>query len=396
MTAHLYVNSKGFEVRSHSYSGGDRFHFCPQLYKLERVDGWKERRKSAAFEFGKALEEAIRVYHVNLNLTDGIAHFNQLWGEWRDKALDYTAVENSWEALSRSGQEMIRLYALRLPSFPIQFTPAPQFQIKYWKELFPGSEWAGLEFVAYVDMVAASRASLGDQLIVDIKTAGQPLDTTPGILALDQQLRTYAWVTGVPDVAFLWFQKTGRTLERGTEVSLLADADSFRAGQEVVVIKYQEYEPAKPADPEKPKSKPKPEVPEELWVVKDAAAIDAMFAKCGRGQTKEEKEAREAWIRGNAVQVAPNQVTRQRVTFHQAHIGLAEQAEAAEIIRHDVAQIVQANQDNYWPKLGSIRGMDKKCVRCPMRGICLNNPKLTEELVERADTAWDAQTEASE
>lgn len=392
----LYINSKGFPVHSHSYSGGDSFHFCPQKYKLERLDGWKEKRKSAALEFGKALEYAIQVYHNNFDVEEAVRAFRTQWDLWENSEIEYTPVEGSWWNLAQGGAEMIRLYALRLPSFPISFDPKPKFQTKYWKEMFPGSEWAGLEFVAYVDMLAGSRSSLGDPLVIDIKTAGQPLDTTPGILALDQQLRTYAWVTGIPNVGFLWFQKSGRTLERGTEVSLLAPARDFKAGQEVVVIKYQEYEPAKPADPEKPKSKAKPEVPEELWVVKDSDAIDAMFKICGRGQTNLEKEARDQFVRANAVKVEPGAVTRQKVSFHQTYIGEADQLEAAEVIRHDVAQIVQANEDNYWPKLGGVRFPNNKCVRCPMRGICLNNPKLTSDLVERIDAAFDIKQEASE
>ena len=53
------------------------------------------------------------------------------------------------------------------------------------------------------------------------------------------------------------------------------------------MIKYQEFEPAILGDIEKPKSKAKPQKDEELWVVSEVATIDAMFATCGKGRTRQ-------------------------------------------------------------------------------------------------------------
>jgi PD-(D/E)XK nuclease superfamily len=419
--AHLYVNSSAYEVRTHSFSGSETFNFCPQKYKLTRVDGWNEIGTSAARLFGLALESAVKTYHeTGLDLEAGLVHFTNEWTDikelhtfekWAEKnefspqakatlkrlgikgfragdQIKYTATEGNWENLLVVGQEMLKLYHLRLPLFPIDLAFTPKFQVKYYKELFPSTDMAGIEFVSYIDMLTRSKASLGDGLIVDIKTSSYALDTTPGILALDQQLRTYAWVTGVPDVAFLWFQKTGRSLERGSNVSLLEAVRKFVAGQSAVVIKSQEAEPAKPADPEKPRSKPKEAVPEETWIVENEDVVEQMFEHCGKGQTGDEKTARNIFIRENATLVKKEQLTRQRVQFQTAHIGLVEQLEASRQIGQDAVQIVYSSQENYWPKRGSIRGMDKKCLNCPMRGICLTNESLRDTLVYRNNEEW--------
>ena len=386
--AHLYINAKGFEVRSHSYSAGSLFHECAQKYKLARLDGWKEREQRASQQFGIALEEAIRVYH-QLDLGEALQHFQYLWSAQQNVELKYTATEGDWFALKNSGLEMLRLYDLRLPLFPID--PADvKFQIKYWKELFPGdTNLSGIEFVAYIDMVTRSRATLGDPMIVDIKTSSKLFDSTPGMISLDQQLKSYAWVTGVSDVAFLNFVKTGRGIERGTQVSLLEPAGNFYAGSSAVVIKYQEAEMARPADPEKPRSKPKDAVPEETWIVKDETVITEMFRICGSGQLKEEKEKRTAFIQANATLVDKSILTTQRIQFLNGFISQEDQLDAAKIIGHDVAKIVYANSENFWPKEGSIRFPNDRCIRCQFRGNCLQNSQLRDTLVFRTDEEWD-------
>lgn len=391
--AFLYVSAKGKEVCSTSYSSGDLLHFCPQKYKLQKIDGWQEREKDfkASLKFGIAMESALRFHHEN-GMAGGPEEFVRLWTEHKDNPdLKFTPVEHSWENLLHDGVELLKLYHIRLPLFPIDLSVQPTFQVKYWKELFPGTELAGIEFVAYVDMVTRAKDTFGDPLGVDIKTSGAAFDMTENIASLDQQLRTYAWVTGISDWAFLNLQKVGRTLERGSQISLLEAVGEFWPGRAAVVIKYQEYEPAEAADPAKPKSKPTPEVPEELWIVECEADIQEMFMECGKGQKKEEKEAREAWIRTHATLVPRETVTKQRIQFVRAHIGLEEQLEAARQVGQDVAQIVHFRQENWFPKQGGIRWPNDRCVRCPMRGVCLGDNKLRDELLFRTDEDWDIQ-----
>jgi len=60
---HLYINSKGYLVTRHSYSGGDTFNYCARKYYLERVQGWSEKQQRAASQFGIALEHAVTFWH---------------------------------------------------------------------------------------------------------------------------------------------------------------------------------------------------------------------------------------------------------------------------------------------------------------------------------------------
>ncbi len=336
MSAYLYINSHGKEVKSFSYSAGQLFHECAQKYKLARLDGWKERELRASMEFGKVLENAIQAYHMNRSVEDAL-------------------------------------------------------------KMFPGTDMAGIEFVAYIDMRVRSKITLGDALGIDIKAMNKPIPE--GMLSLDPQICTYAWVTGISDWAFLNFIKTGREFERGTQVSFLEKVGELMAGQTGVVIKYQAFEPAEPAQPantNKPKSKPKaevPAVPEQTWIVKDDSVVELMFEQCGRGQTKEEKEKRLAFIQANATLVDKSILTKQKIQFVQGHIGLTEQLEASKRIAHDTVQIVYSNNENYWPRSGGIRFPNDSCTRCQMRGLCLNNTQLSDTLVVRSDEEWDAQKE---
>jgi hypothetical protein len=262
-----------------------------------------------------------------------------------------------------------------LPTFPIDFTAPIRFQVKYFKELFPGTELKGIEFVAWIDAIAKDKNSLSGQRFWDIKTAAAEINNTPGIIALDQQLRAYAWITGIPDGGFLQFIKTNRALERGSFVHLLTSFGEYEAGQQAVVIKYKEAEEF--------------ENVEEVWIVREQAVIDNMFAVCGSGQKKAEKEAREAYIRSNGTLVPSSAITKQRVKVALRHFPLSDQAEVAKQIGQDVAQIVWANEENFYPKQGGVRFPSNKCGWCAYRGICLDNSELRDQFLERKDEVWE-------
>lgn len=302
--------------------------------------------------------------------------------------MKYTATEQNWEVLAKSGEEMIRLYDLRLPLFPIDPRNV-KFQIKYYKELFPGdTNLSGIEFVAYIDMVTKSRATLGDSMIVDIKTSGKAFDSTPGMLSLDQQLRSYAWVTGVPDVAFLNFIKTGRSVDRGDYVALLENHPSgINAGTGMVVAALDKGDEFATGD--------------LAYLVASEALIDDMNQAQGYKngkleQTNAAKERKLNWLKTYALRVPFETFTKQKIQFVNAHIGLNEQLETARQIGQDVAQIVYSNQENFWPLQGGIRFPNDKCVRCQFRGNCLTNPQLRDTLVFRSDEEWDAPQADSE
>ena len=151
----LYINSKGFPITTHSHSGGADFRKCKALYKLGRLDGWKQKDQNASKEFGICIEEAIREYHQqNLRENSGVEEFIRRWNAVRDiKDLVYTDREGTWEDLQVVGAHMMKLYAVKLPFLPIK---SPRFQLNFKKEVFPGTHLAGIKFTAYIDMLCES------------------------------------------------------------------------------------------------------------------------------------------------------------------------------------------------------------------------------------------------
>jgi hypothetical protein len=387
-SAYLYINAKGFEVRSHSYSAGQLFHECAQKYKLQRLDGWKERELRASMEFGKAIENAIQAYHSHNEVYAAIEVFYDSWNPQKDRDLKYAPVEKDWQSLALSGEEMIKLYHLRVPLLPFDLSVPPEFQIKYYKEMFPGSDLAGIEFVAYIDMRVHSKLSLGEALGVDIKVMNKAIPE--GMLRLDPQICTYAWVTGISDWAFLNFIKQGREIERGDWVAVLegvGEPTKFVAGQSVVVAGIDKGDEFAPGD--------------LAYIVKDEAAIDALNQAQGYKngkleQTNAAKARKLEWLKQNAARVPLNVLTKQRIQFVNGTITREEQIEASRRIGHDISRIVYANQENYWPKEGGIRFPADSCVRCAMRGLCLQNSQLRDSLVVRSDEEWDARQEETQ
>jgi len=370
--AHLYVNPKGFEVTFHSYSGGETFRYCAQKYKLERLDGWKERENRASFPFGLAVEAAIKFHHDN-RLSGGPEEFLRQWEKVKDSELTYTATEGSWENLAAMGTEMLKLYAVRLPNLPFLTNPPPAFQVPKNKEMFPGTDLGGIKFSAYIDMLVKT---LNGHMVIDVKTSGMALDTTPGILTLDPQLRAYSWITGVDEVGFLWFTKTNRSVEKGSRVTLLEDVDVFCAGHELSVFSVEKQDFGE----------------DILWVIPDAETLDAFEKRTKdlKPTTNAYKEIKKKFLDNAGIVVPKSKVTKQRMQFQTAHFTQADRDEIAQQIGMDIAQIVHANETNFWPKQGGIRFPNDKCTKCPMRGICLQNPELRDKMVfQKSDSTWE-------
>lgn len=397
MTAFLYINSRGQEITRHSYSAGSTFKYCAQKYKLSRIDGWKEKGQYARTRFGISMEEAIQAYHQqDLDLAVALSVFGGGPSGAPEKGWDfhktntemkYSVTEGNWETLCATGHEMLKLYHLRLPLFPISRDSAPRFQVNLKKEIFPNSRLAGIEITAYLDMIATSKATLSGRLLVDIKCMATPLNTTPGILRLDEQLKVYSWLSDVPDVGFLWFQKCGRGMEKNSHVFLLEDVGDMKAGGNAWVARYDEADSEFDED--------------VVWLVDSEEKIQLMDAAQGRKngkleQTKDAKARKEEWLTANAHKVKPSAVTKQRVSFATATMTPADRQEAADIIGNDIIRIVAANEKGFWPKEGGLRFPNNRCTGCEMRGICLGNEQLRDALVERADDTFNTHEDDGE
>ena len=333
--AFLYITSKGIAWRKHSYSAGNTYDQSALKYYLQKIQGWREKDNKARFLFGHALEEAIQWHHDH----DGIGaveDFKHRWAQHKDSNLVYTATEKDWETLNLDGQEMIKLYIIRQPELPIPLGGCSVFQREIAKEVFPGDpnygeiEDAGrLDIIAYVqpDHPLLEPIQWNPEwgayrpLIVDIKTSGIDFPEQPGIAAFDKQLRRYSWLSGIRDVALLGFKKTGRSLRKGSLVTLLTDqgapfpsAEYFKAGKEVIIAKTEES---------------------SSWIVPNESFLEH-FKEFG-------------------ILVSNDSLTRQRLQFISGRVTDQSANEAGEIAARQIVQIVNSWKNKSWPNTFGIR-----------------------------------------
>lgn len=359
--AKLYTNPKGLAVTKHSYSAGSDFRKCRRYYFLKRVQGWQEKTRAAAFEFGKAIESALQFYHAN-NLKPGsmAEEFARIWAKVKEiPNIEYKDSE-SWDDLSIMGTDMGRLYEAVLPTLPFK---DPKFQLNYEKELYPGTYLGGIKFTAYVDMLAKQASD--ESVIIDIKTAGQAYDETPELHALDPQLRAYSWVSGIRKMAFLVFVKTSPTIKRGDTVTLLdAGMPPHKAGDRFKILIAEE------------------ENEQHTRLVLTLTDYNE-YKKLSAGLKGRAADKIVTDFADKGLHVPPDMVTKQRLQYLPATISPERAADTGKMIGEQVAQIVQAEKDGSYPEDGSTRFPNAICTWCCMRGICTGNDALRDELIFR-------------
>lgn len=355
--AFLYINSNGEPWRKHSYSAGMTFDNCPMKYYYQKVLGYKEKNNRARFEFGKAVETAIQRFHDNGgNVQDAISCFRAEWlKQVENKNLQYTAVEKDWGTLSQMGTDMVKLYAIRQPSLPIPLGGNVVFQREAKREVFPGDpNYGEIEDAGRLDIIAYAPPdhSLLPKLdwkpeygafrpvIVDIKTSGVDLAETYGLAAYDTQLRRYSWLSGIRDVALLWFVKKSLKVQKGSSITLLEDAGYMKAGEEAVVGLVNKDG--------------------SVWVVKNDFLIGEMEKaqgeKAGKtDQTKAAKERAEQWLRENATLVAETAITKQRLQFNAGFVTVKSADDAGLAAQDQIIRIVNAWKRQAYPNTFGIR-----------------------------------------
>lgn len=378
--AHLYINSKGVPVSANSYSSGALFTTCAYKYYLLKIKGYRRKDNSAATRFGRAVEDAIQFYHANsLLLGSGIDEFKRLWLASKEvEGLRYTNREGDWASMYRAGAEMLRLYEILLPTLPIV---NPVFQANARKEVFPGTELAGLEDQGFLDMVSKApwvhpmlprveipKGAAHRPLVIDIKTSGVALDEDhPELLTLDPQLRRYAWLSGLLDLGFLWFVKSLPTnYERGTAVTLLEASGGWATGEKAVIAEYNdEDETAHLARPDD----------------YDALKFELSEIK-GKGST-ERKAALIATRKENGILITlpDHAFTRQRLQFQAVHLTPEDLIEAGNTVARELVDIHAAGQTGIYLKKPGVRFPANHCTFCECRGICLKNDRLRDDLL---------------
>jgi len=357
---HLYITSKGYYVTRHSHSGSDSFNYCARKYYLERVQGWSEKQEGAAKFFGIAVEQAVQFYHQRgMDVAAAVAEFHRRWDEAKDKPYKYNKTDLDWNRLNLTGEEMVKLYAIKYPTFPYVITnPQDSFQVETNFEVFPGTKLAGLEFTSYIDIVAQIKDTF-EPLIIDEKTSGKDV---PEYSVLDPQLRSYAWVKGWPNVAFVWYRKCGRTISKGDTVTFLEPYTGFQPGDEAIVMG---------RDPLG-----------YLIVTQIQHIIDDMDTKFV-GESKAVKADRAVYMESYGKCVPEKVVTKQQVLFKMAVITPESAEDIGRAIKRDMIAIAQATEKDFWPMQSGVRYPNEKCPNCPMRGICANKPELRDMLLMR-------------
>lgn len=330
--SHLYVNKDGYPVTRHSYSGSSDFSFCARKYELSRIIGWKEKEQRAAMEFGTCIELAVRYFHENGS--GAVEYFRKLWRDTvsleKNKNMTYSKVEVDAENLEQIGTEMIQLYQLRVKDFPYE-QDGVAFQVNRSKEILPNTDLAGIEFVAYLDMLVNLKDG-GAKAILDCKVSGSKI---PDFLVLDPQLQSYAWIEETPYVGFLWFEKITRGMKKGSSVTRLD------TGESAIVVKVE-----------------KDDFGARIYTVPD------------------EKTPVE-----NAVLIPEELLTKQKVCVRITKISQRLIDERGRAIQQDIRRIHEASENNFFPQEGSIR-FPEKCPSCVMRGICSGDDELRDKLVQ--------------
>lgn len=390
--AFLYINHRGEPWHKHSYSAGLDWETSPLKYKKRRIDGWKERDTKASFKFGRALESAIQFHHENGG-RGGREEFIRLWGEHKeDKTITFTPTEASWESLNRAGREMMELYALRLPTLPIPLNAI--FQREYEKEVFPNHpDLGGITHAGKLDVICdvdpahpllpkvtwTEKMGMFRRLIVDIKTNGLDFDERQGMCAFDGQLRNYAWLTGIRDVAFLWFKKAGHNLQKGSSVTLLSNGQRLKAGEEAVVAQVLE---------------------EQAYIVKNDDELSKMETAQGRKPgiggkpgdletTKEAKGRKAAWLALNADLVEIDTLTRQRLQFNAGIVKQEYADDAGFVVGRQITEIVNARKSGRYPMEFGVRFPHDSRKDSYFRAFVEDDKLFREQFFTLSDSSFD-------
>lgn len=386
----LYTNSRGDDVVRHSYSSDTTWEKCARLYQLEKIKGLRRKDKSAAMAFGKALEDSVQYYHDNgLKPDSGQDHFRFLWLKHKENTeFVFTAKEKDWSNLRDSGVQLLRLYEIMLPKLPIK---DPLWQLSYVKQVFPGTELADLEMGGFVDLLSKADqdhpllpkvprvpGALYRPLICDLKTSGVELNISADMLALDFQLQVYAWLSGCPDVSFLWFVKSVvDAFQKGTEITLLQDSVKWTAGDKAVIYEF---------DSEANSALITHEV--NMFSIKEELAQIK-----GKGSTEAKNTKIEGYIKDDILSRVPAEImTKQKIQFLATRISPENIKEAGEVIAKHMVDISAASETGFFPKRSGVRFPNNHCGYCSHRGVCLGDDKLRDQLLVQitnpAESDW--------
>jgi hypothetical protein len=367
----------------------DTYRLCRRKFKLSRIDGWRQKSRKASLEIGKCLETALQYYYENGCKPDDFSdEWKRLWLKFESIELVYTDQEQDWKTVYQLGTEWAKLFHVIRDTLPIR---NPKWQLQFLKELWPGDlNLGGINFMGYVDIL--SILADGTRLIIDVKTAKSSLPITSGMMALDGQLRKYAWLSGIREVGFLNFVKCDpNSFRKGVGVTLLEDTRDWKAGQVLVVAKYSAAK----------------EDSAELFYLGTEETVHKMDEELDAISGKGAKEKTEAVFSGYLADgrlcvITRSALTKVKIQFVRGTIPEEDLPEIGQQLGTDTYAIFQAQKTGY-PADGGVRFPNAICGWCEMRGICLKDNRLRDELlvqigpkVEEDDWLKELETEETE
>ena len=372
--AYLYRNVIGREVKAHSHSGGADWG-CPKKYFYKRIQGWQSREDRVSTFFGKAVESAIQFHHNKaFEPGSGIDEFKTLWFQYKDDdSVQYSEKSGNWNDHYQMGTELLGLYESTVQDYPI--TNA-KFQVEKRVDLFNASEsspYTGLQYTSKVDMLCTAdnnhpllpRGPEGTtrDFIVDIKTSSYPYFTDPRLAALDDQLRDYAWVFGIPTVAFLVLVKNFSAIEAGDWITVLKGP---KVGKKYIAFDNSTY----------------------TVVVLTKSDYDEYSSRKKAIKGKGAKEAKESLFTeyyAKAITFDRNEVTKQRIQFLPAVISPEDMQEARMVATHESMEIADASRNNFFPKKPGVRFPNNVCQNCECLGLCIGDTQLVKQTLVKID-----------
>jgi len=316
--------------------------------------------------FGKVVESAIQLHHnTNFEPGTGVDEFKTQWFQHQnDSTVQYTEKSGNWHDHYQMGVELLALYESTIPELPV--TNA-QFQVERRSELFSSGPYSGLQYTAKVDMLCtvpnshpslpALDGSETRQVIVDIKTSSYPFSSDPRMASLDDQLRDYAWVFGIPTVAFLVLVKNFSALEKGDWVTVLKGPKAGKKYQvfdntdnTVVVLTKSDYD----------------EYQERKKSIKGKGAT-----------TAKETLLTEYFLKGSTFN--REDLTKQRIQFLPAIISPEDMKEARIVATHEAMEIADASKQDFFPKKPGVRFPHNVCQNCECLGLCIGDQAMVKE-----------------
>ncbi len=375
----LYTNAHGYQIRAHSHSGGGDFK-CPKKYYWKRIQGWQPRDERAALQFGKCVEAALQFFHQkNYEPGSGVDEFKVLWWKHQDDdSITYTEKTGDWQDHYRMGVEMLALYEIERPKLPIDNV---KFQVKIKTPLFPeGSEYYGLDYTTILDMVseinedhpafmtlpnATDYIGKGSRkLIIDIKTSAAAYYVDPRLSALDDQLRDYAWASGIETVSFLTLVKNHTSIGSGDWVTVLRGED---AGKKYIVMDVEDT---------------------RILVFPNKSLYEEYIGRRDSIKGKGAKEAKEALMVEyfyKAKRFVREDLTKQKIQFLPAVISQEDMQEARDQATIEAAEISNCSEKNFFPKKPGVRFPNNVCTSCECLGLCINDPDMVKEKLIQID-----------